>query len=102
MKPFGVSWRNVLPTLLVASLSLSLISCSATRPSINTAVPTISLPDPPAVLRPVEVKQPQLGDDPLIIAARERQGRLQANARINAGVAAWKEMQSFYAAPVKK
>ncbi len=97
MKPFGVSWRNVLPTLRAASLSLSLISCSAGgRTAINTAVPTISLPDPPTVLRPVTIADPKLGDDPLFVAAKERQGRLQCNARISAGLDAWKEMQSFY------
>jgi hypothetical protein len=102
MKLFGVCWRSVPPTLLAALLSLSLISCSATKPQpINTAVPTISLPDPPSVLRPVVVKEPQLGEDPLLVAARERQGRLQCNARINAGVTAWTDMQEFYSTPVK-
>jgi hypothetical protein len=49
----------------------------------------------------VAVKEPQLGEDPLLVAARERQGRLQCNARINAGVTAWTDMQEFYSTPVK-
>jgi hypothetical protein len=84
----------------VVLLSLNLISCSASGAKVNTAVPTLSLPDPPAYLRPVAVADPKLGDDPLLVAARERQGRLQCNARVNSGVSDWKAMQSFYAKPV--
>lgn len=40
------------------------------------------LPPPPAFARPVAVKEPQVGEYLLVIAARERAGRLEANARI--------------------
>jgi hypothetical protein len=85
-----------------ALLSLSLISCSGSGAKVNTAVPGIALPDPPAYLRPVGVADPKLGEDPLLVAARERQGRRQCNGRIIEGVADWKAMQQFYATPVKK
>jgi hypothetical protein len=101
MKHSGANWTTGLRMLGAGLLSLSLISCSASGSKVNTAVPTISLPDPPAYLRPVGVAQPQLGDDPLLVAARERAGRLQCNARINTAVADWKAMQAFYSSPVQ-
>ncbi len=85
--------------LAVALLSLSLTCCSGSGAKVNTAVPGIALPDPPAYLRPVGVADPKLGEDPLLVAARERQGRRQCNGRIIEGVADWKALQSFYAKP---
>lgn len=40
------------------------------------------LPPPTDYMRPVEVQEPRTGEDLLIIAARERAGRIQANSRI--------------------
>lgn len=102
MNSSNANWRSGPLVLVAALLSLSLISCSTAKvPKVNTAVPTVMLPDPPAYLRPVAISDPKVGDDPLLVAASYRQGLKQCNARINSGVSDWRGMQSFYAQPVK-
>jgi hypothetical protein len=41
-----------------------------------------SLPPAPAYAQPVQVADPRVGDDALVVAARERLGRVQANCVI--------------------
>ena len=59
------------------------------------------IPGPPAYLTPVEVRNPQLGEDPYQIAARERAGRLQANRVIVRGAEEWSALARDIAAPAK-
>lgn len=87
--------------ILVGSISLSLICCSASASKLNTKLAGINLPDPPAYLRPVIVTDPALGEDPVLVAARERQGRLLCNGRVTKAVVDWKTLQSFYAGVTK-
>lgn len=86
--------------LLAGLLSLSLISCSVGgRPKVNTQMQSVTLPSAPAYLQPVQVKTPVVGEDPLLVALRYRQGLNQCNARITAGATDWTAMQGFYATP---
>lgn len=41
-----------------------------------------NLPAAPSYVRPVSVSDPKAGDDALVVAARERAGRIQANCVI--------------------
>lgn len=70
-----------------------LVSCS---PS-DRAVGGRSIPGPPSFLTPVGVATPSLGEDAVVVAGRERAGRVEANRRITAGRDAWVNMQAQYA-----
>ena len=101
MKLFAKPSPNALRMLLAGLLSLSLMSCSGARPRVNTAVQPVLIPDPPAYLRAVRVPDPKVGDDPLLIAGKYRQGLQSCNVRVTNGRADWQALQSFYAQPVK-
>ncbi|MBB3810069.1 hypothetical protein [Pseudochelatococcus contaminans] len=55
------------------------------------------LPPLPAYAETVKVRKPTLGEDPLVIAARERAGRGAANRRIKALVAWYDCVRTQYA-----
>lgn len=77
-----------------ALLSLSLIACSASN---SAAVIPRNMPGVPAYMKPVYVADPKIGEDPLIIAARERAGRIQANRIIVRGGKEWSAVQKEFA-----
>lgn len=83
--------------LVVASLSLSLMGCST---SGSARILPRDIPGPPSYMAAVAVRDPFLGEDPYIIAARERAGRVQANRIIVSSKAEWLRQQADLAAEV--
>jgi len=65
--------------LAVACLAMASAGCSTSSRKEPLAR---SLPAEPAFAREVGVPDPRVGEDVLVVAARERAGRLQANAVI--------------------
>lgn len=80
--------------MTLALLSTSLMGCS-TSGSANVLARDV--PGAPSYMRPVGVADPKLGEDPYLIAARERAGRLQANRIIVRGSAEWNTMAAEFA-----
>jgi hypothetical protein len=68
----------MLAVCLMTTLSGCVTSGSAPVPVAR------HLPAPPSYAKPVEVAEPKRGDDALLVAARERAGRKQANSRLTA------------------
>lgn len=74
-------------------LTLTLASCA-----VSTSPPAaIALPAVPACLAPVAVAEPQAGEALIIIAARERAARLEANQRIRCGAQLWQQTIDAFA-----
>lgn len=69
-----------------AALALAMSAGCSTFAS--PAVAPVALPPLPACARPVDVATPAVGEPLLLIAARERAGRLEANRNI-ACVSSW-------------
>jgi len=65
--------------LAAACLVMACAGCSTSGPREPLAR---NLPLEPAFAREVMVSDPRVGEDMLVVAARERAGRLQANAVI--------------------
>ncbi|MGV6876654.1 hypothetical protein ACUSIJ_28810 [Pseudochelatococcus sp. B33] len=76
------SFRRALTVPLAVSLTMMLAACAgSTQGKVEVRR---DLPQFPSWGIPVTVPQPKAGDDPLVIAARERAGRGEANRRITA------------------
>lgn len=98
-----VSLRRHL-SMVAARLRLALVMvpltviCASCAPTAPTRPPLArQLPAPPAYAQPVTVRAPKVGDPLLLIAARERAGRTQANARIVAFRKWYMDLQKSYA-----
>lgn len=74
------NWPRARSVLLAASLTMTLAGCAGLTPAKVTV--HRDLPQSPSWAIPVAVPPPKAGDDPLMIAARERAGRGDANRRI--------------------
>lgn len=68
----------IMRILAVAAIAASLGACQTTGQKVLVR----NLPPAPAYARPVPVADPRVGDDALVVAARERLGRVQANCVI--------------------
>lgn len=55
------------------------------------------MPPVPACLEEVTVPDPVAGEAAVIVAARERAGRLEANRRIRCGASLWQEARAALA-----
>lgn len=89
--------KSLLTVPILALLSLSSTACS-TSGSGATVVPR-QVPGAPSYMVPVQVKAPELGEDPYAVAARERAGRLQANRIIVKGAAEWNTIAAELSTP---
>lgn len=72
-----------------ASLIAGCASSTAVRPETTTAIPPA-----PAYLQPVEVARPRKGENALLVAVREKAGRVKANTIIGAARRDWECMRA--------
>lgn len=80
-------------------MTLSLASCASS--GSGSAVRDIvsrDLPPAPAYLQPVTVPDPKAGEDLVLIAGRERAGRLKANRIIVNTKTQWEKLRKDYKA----
>lgn len=80
--------------MLLVSVSPILSACW-TSGSAQAVTPR-TVPGAPGWLAPVQVRDPQLGEDPLLVAARERAGRIQANRIISWAAKEWNQVASEF------
>lgn len=74
------NWPLARSALLAASLTMTLAGCAGSTPAKVEV--RRDLPQSPSWAIPVTVPAPKAGDDPLMVAGRERAGRGDANRRI--------------------
>lgn len=74
---------------------LALVGCTASNSGVREVIRR-DIPGPPSYLSPVIVPEPKAGEDVLVIAGRERAGRLKANRIILGARSQWKAMQQTY------
>lgn len=72
------TWARCLRLAAAGSMSLCVGGC-LTSGTISPPSPARTLPEAPAFARPVKVAPPKVGEDVLLVAARERAGRAKAN-----------------------
>jgi hypothetical protein len=54
------------------------------------------LPPAPAYMQPVAVPEPRTGENAVVVAARERAGRLKANTIISNARVQWEKLRKTY------
>ena len=77
---------------------LPLAACAGSGSELKDVVRR-DLPAAPAYLQPVAVVEPKAGENALSVAARERAGRLKANAIIRNARRQWEGLRATYKAP---
>ena len=85
-------------SLLALCLTPTLSGC-ATSSDVPTAR---SLPAAPAWAAPIGVQEPKAGEHVLVVAARERSGRLRANSTISSFRGWYDSVRENYAKPEGK
>lgn len=75
-----------------------LMACAGCSTSPPAELVTRTLPEAPAFAQPVLVAKPRLGEDTLLIAARERAGRAKANQTITCFVDWYRAVKDTYGA----
>jgi hypothetical protein len=83
--------RKLLVLIAAASMLTACGSSSAIKPPVAR-----ELPKPPSYMQEVHVPEPKEGEDLLVVATRERRGRLKANKIIKRSRAAWGTMRATY------
>jgi hypothetical protein len=91
----------------LALLALMLVSCAESNNGIDPsavkdaprAFVSRALPAAPGYAAPIAVDEPQPSEALLAVAARERVGRVQANARITAFRQWYENVRNAYAQP---
>lgn len=84
--------RRALTTSVVVCLTLIFAAC-------NPSHLRRDLPPPPDYWGAVQVQEPRAGEDLLIITARERAGRLEANNRLDASRDWYETVREEFANP---
>jgi hypothetical protein len=74
---------------------LLLAACAGSGSQLREVVRR-DLPAAPAYLLPVAVAQPKTGENAVVVAARERAGRLKANSIIRNARAQWDKLRAAY------
>lgn len=74
-----------------------LTACAGSSSSVRDIVQR-DIPGPPAYLQPVLVAEPKAGEKVVVVAARERAGRLKANSIIRNARDQWNKLVQAYRA----
>ena len=96
----------ILPTMFLRARTATLAACltltlSACATSADVSVIRPQLPAPPDWAKAVSATEPKTGEDALVVAARERGGRIRANAVITNFHGWYESVRAGYAGDVK-
>jgi len=89
------SLRSGLPAIAALSIPLLLTGCAGSGSGLKDVIRR-DLPAAPAYLVPVPVPDPKAGENAVNVAARERAGRLKANAIIRNARVQWDRLRAAY------